>query len=222
VTVGCEFVNQLANQPSVKGAEDEGAIHGVMAVTVVNNVDLLGMGRVQIQIPGQAVMPWARVATPMAGLMRGVFFMPQVGDEVLVAFSRGDLTAPFIIGGLWNGVDRPPSLAPTDAVTKRVIRTPLGHQIEFDEALQTVTITSSTQQKITLDPTKVELSAGLGAASVTVETAGRVVISAAAQVEISAPVLTLQGTKVEVKGDADVTVDGGLHCGIKATLVEIN
>lgn len=220
--MGCDFVNQIANQGCDRDAEDEEAIFGVMPATVVSNIDSLGMGRVQVQIPGQAVMPWARVCSPMAGLARGFYFMPQIGDEVLIAFSRGDTASPYVIGGLWNGVDRPPALLPSDPVTKRVIRTPLGHQIEFDEALQTVTITSSTQQKITLDPLKIELSAGLGTSKVTVETSGRITMQAATQIDLTAPLVNISGGKVEVKGTADVTVGGGVHCAVQAALVEIN
>ena len=51
---------------------------------------------------------WAPVAAPLAGKKRGAFFMPELGDEVLVAFEHGDFDHPFIIGFLWNGVDTPP------------------------------------------------------------------------------------------------------------------
>jgi uncharacterized protein involved in type VI secretion and phage assembly len=138
-------------------------IYGVVLAQVVDNVDFSGLGRVQIHLPFlPEIDPWARVATLMAGMSAvgtryGAYFIPQPGDEVLVAFNHGDVNEPYIIGSLWNGVDRPPTLVPTDAVNKRILRTPQGHEVEFDDLSQSIIITSSTKQKITIDPTKVEL-----------------------------------------------------------------
>ena len=64
-------------------------------------------------LPG--LMPWARLSNMMAGMGRGSFFVPQIGDEVLVAFNHGDVREPYVIGTLWNTMDRPPALSPTDA-----------------------------------------------------------------------------------------------------------
>ena len=52
--------------------------------------------------------PWARVAVPMAGMACGFYFIPDIDDEVLVAFEHGDLDRPFVLGGLWNSDDPPP------------------------------------------------------------------------------------------------------------------
>jgi uncharacterized protein involved in type VI secretion and phage assembly len=73
---------------------------------------------------------WAPVAAALAGKSRGAFFMPEINDEVLVAFDRGDFSHPFIVGFLWNGVDKPPE---QDA-KNRVIITPGGHQLRFEDA----------------------------------------------------------------------------------------
>jgi phage baseplate assembly protein V len=199
-------------------------VYGVVVATVVNNLDSTMEGRVQIHLPwAPGLDPWARVASPMAGLAHGAYFMPQIGQEVLVAFEGGDSAAPYVIGALWNTVDRPPILAPTDAVTKRVLRTPLGHQIDFDEVTQTLTITSTTLQKITLDPARIELSAGLGAASVQVTTAGTVTINASASIELNAPSVTVNGAvAVTIRGGASATVDGGALCTVQGALVKIN
>ena len=45
---------------------------------------------------------------PMAGKERGLVLIPEVGDEVLVAFEREDLRFPYVLGALWNGKDKPP------------------------------------------------------------------------------------------------------------------
>src|SRR5688500_8354972 len=82
---------------------DDTRINGVCTAMVLSNFDSTGEGRVQLMIPWlPGYMPWARVSVPMAGLARGTYFIPQMGDEVLVAFSQGDVREPFVIGSLWN------------------------------------------------------------------------------------------------------------------------
>ncbi|HSA50424.1 MAG TPA: phage baseplate assembly protein V, partial [Yinghuangia sp.] len=114
---------------------------GVAPATVVDNFDLTVSGRVQVSYPWlPGVEPWARVCAPVAGDGSGVWFMPQPNDEVLVAFRNGDVREPYVLGGLWTMTSRPPAVLPTDAKTKRVVRTPVGHRIEIDDALQTISL----------------------------------------------------------------------------------
>ena len=76
----------------------------------------------------------ARVATLMAGGGRGAFFMPEVGDEVVVGFEMGDLSRPVILGALWSDVDSPPSQADTsDSNNVRTIVSRAGHEVTFDD-----------------------------------------------------------------------------------------
>jgi len=84
---------------------------GVTVGIVTNNKDPDGLGRVKATLPwmaDQIETDWARVVTPMAGGSRGVYFLPEVDDEVLVAFEHGDPGSPYVLGGLWNGKDKPP------------------------------------------------------------------------------------------------------------------
>lgn len=85
-------------------------VPGVVPARVVNHNDPRGMGRVQIKYDWmeEAATAWARMTTPSAGGGRGFMFMPEVGDEVLVAFEHGDPERPFVIGALWNGIDSAP------------------------------------------------------------------------------------------------------------------
>jgi uncharacterized protein involved in type VI secretion and phage assembly len=76
----------------------------------------------------------ARVASFAAGKERGAHFMPEVGDEVVVAFELGDINRPVIIGALWSDVDPPPpgiDSSPSNNV--RTLTSRQGHRVTFDD-----------------------------------------------------------------------------------------
>src|SRR5450759_1020992 len=156
------------------GSQTPGRMSGVTTAVVLNNQDPQGLGRVQVKFPTLSdddIGHWARVAVRMGGNQRGTFFLPEVGDEVLVAFEGGDITRPFVLGGLWNGQDNPPDTNADGKNNKRFIKSRSGHlvrlddtdgaekieiidksgnnSITFDTANNTITITSA--QDITLD-----------------------------------------------------------------------
>jgi len=90
------------------GVDAEGRYYGVVVGIVTNNQDPDGMHRVKVRFPWlnqDDESNWARVATVMAGNGRGAYFLPEVDDEVLVAFEHGSVEQPFVIGALWNGKD---------------------------------------------------------------------------------------------------------------------
>jgi len=206
---------------------EEQKIYGVALGMVLNNIDTTGEARVQVLLPWlPGYEPWARLAMLMAGMGRGTYFIPQIGDEVLIAFNHGDVREPYILGTLWNTTDRPPTLLPTDAVTKRAIRTPLGHELVFDDALQSITITTSTQQKLSMGIAEVELAAGTfpppTRASITLDTLGNITISAMKSLTLKAPQIAIDGGVVTVKAKAGATLDGGAQCTIRGLAVDIN
>ena len=86
-------------------------VYGLVVGQVTDIADPDGMFRVKVSLPWLSddyESWWARVAQPGAGSGRGLAWLPEVGDEVLVAFGHGDVRAPYVIGGLYNGVDTPP------------------------------------------------------------------------------------------------------------------
>ena len=118
-------------------------IYGVVTGTVIDAIDPTTLGRVRVQvdsIDSWDLSSWIRVATQMAGFESGAYFIPSLGDEVLIAFEHGDVNAPYIIGSLWNAVTPPPM--PSPLIEQRMIRTPLGNQIGFREAPPAITITT--------------------------------------------------------------------------------
>lgn len=202
------------------GAAAETRFKGVVLGRVVNNIDLLGLHRVQVEIlPGIDV--WAHVAVPVAGSHHGTYLIPQVGDQVVVAFVSGDTRAAVVIGSVWNSPEAVPVSAPTDAVTKRVLRTPAGHELVFDDAAQSVTLTTSTKQKITVDPMKIELSAGGGQAKVTLE-GGRITLEAAISVTLKAPIVSTNAKALDLSASELTRITGSKACEVQAELVKIN
>lgn len=197
-------------------------VFGVVTAMVVNNIDCSGEAKVQLLLPWlPGYMPWARLSTPMAGLGRGTYFIPQIGDEVLVAFNHGDVREPYVLGGTWNSIDRPPALAPTDPVTKRKIRTPLGHELSFDEALQSVTLTSNTMSTVTLDPEQALLSTPT--ASVRIGKAGDVTITASTKLTLSAPVIEISADALlTVSSNGNATVSSAGMCTVKGLPIKLN
>lgn len=89
-------------------------------------------GRLKVEyraIQAGLLSPWAPVAVPMSGKKRGMLFMPEVGDEVLVGFADGEFDHPYVLGFLWNGEQ----VSPETAADQRVIVTPGGHQLRFED-----------------------------------------------------------------------------------------
>ncbi|HEV7607374.1 MAG TPA: phage baseplate assembly protein V [Steroidobacteraceae bacterium] len=196
---------------------------GVTLAKVVSNNDLSGQGRVQISVPSlPGYQPWARVATLSAGSERGSYFIPQTGDEVLVAFNQGDVRDAYVIGSLWNGSDKPPFRAPLDPVNKRAIRTPAGHEVLLDDAERTIVIKTPGGQSITLAPDRIELKVS-DSTKLTLSTSGTVTLEAATQIELKAPTIkaTASGT-LELKATGSGTLDGGASCIVKGVTVAIN
>jgi phage baseplate assembly protein gpV len=202
--------------------EDE-RIYGVVIGRVEDNLDLTGLGRVQLSLTAiPDLKPWARIAAPFAGSGYGHYSLPQEGDEVLVAFERGDPRHPYVIGSLWSMSSRPPAALPTDATDKRIVKTPKGHVIELDDMLQSVTITTSTGQEIKLSPTAIEISAGNGAAKVTVGTAGSISLEGATKISLSAPAISIDAKADLTLSGAAATLKATGLATIKGTSVAIN
>ena len=125
-------------------------VPGVVIGLVTSVNDPLGEGRIQLKFPWLDLddSGWAPIAAPMAGGKRGAFFMPEVDDEVLVAFEHGDFNHPFVVGFLWNGVDKPPETDPKN----RVLLTPGGHTIRLEDGTdKKLIVRSSSGHEIALD-----------------------------------------------------------------------
>src|SRR5204862_7721429 len=93
-------------------------------------------GRVKVRFPwlsNDDESRWARVAATMAGNDRGVYLLPEVEDEVLVAFEHGDISFPYVVGSLWNGKDAPPATNDDGKNNIRVIKSRSGHVVRLND-----------------------------------------------------------------------------------------
>lgn len=123
-------------------------ITGVAIAIVTNNTDPENQGRVRVKYPWLSddnESDWVRISTFMAGKNFGSFFLPDVGNEVLVAFEHGDINSPYILGTLWNGEDIPPSNNKNGKNNIRQIRTRSGHSINFNDN------SNDREEKITIE-----------------------------------------------------------------------
>jgi uncharacterized protein involved in type VI secretion and phage assembly len=152
---------------------------GVVTGTVVDVDDPSAEGRVLVKmpwLPGDNESYWAPVATLMSGDARGSWFMPEVDDEVLIAFDHGNTDQPFVIGYLWNGAQTPPDdggasvrriktvaghlleFHDEDGGHKILLKTAGGQEIELDDTESAITIKTSGSEEVELSPGKVKAS----------------------------------------------------------------
>jgi len=116
--------------------QDSGRYFGVVVGIVTNNQDPNKMARVRVKFPWLSddnESWWARIAVPMAGSGRGTYFLPEVNDEVLVAFEHGDVRSPYVVGALWNGQDAPPENNGDGKNNIRLIHSRSGHLVRLDD-----------------------------------------------------------------------------------------
>lgn len=114
--------------------------HGVFPAIVTDNDDPMDMGRVKVKYPwmnDKLASGWARIVMAGASSERGIHWLPEVNDEVLIAFAYGDINYPYILGYLYNGKDKEPEQSPVKngKVEVRTIKTREGHVVRFTDEL---------------------------------------------------------------------------------------
>ncbi|WP_329477772.1 phage baseplate assembly protein V [Kribbella sp. NBC_01484] len=198
-----------------------GRILGVVAGVVTNNKDPDKLGRVKVRFPWLSDTDeswWARVASPMAGKDRGVFFLPEVDDEVLVLFEHGDPRFPYVIGALWNG-STPPFLTNDDGKNdKRVIRSRSGHTITLndkdgEETIEIVDKTGDNSVVISSKDNKLTISASSDIS----------ITSANGKVSLSGKGIELTSeADIKLKASSGMNLEASGKAVLKGSTVEIN
>jgi phage protein D len=188
---------------------EQSRLMGLVVGVVTDNQDPNGDGRVKVRFPSLSethTSDWARVVSVGGGDQRGLEFVPEVDDEVLVGFELGDVHCPYVLGGLWNGQDAPPTrsdqLIANGHVQKRIIRSRTGHTITLDDADDGgVSIVDKNGNRVVLDSQSNALS---------IEVRGDATLRASGSLTLEAQGhLDIKGLGVKIDGQAaSVDVSG--------------
>jgi phage protein D len=224
----------LVSMGSTNGSASGGGppVTGVVIAQVTNNDDPSRLGRVKLRFPWLSddyESDWARVAHLGAGPSSGAVFLPEVGDEVLVAFEFGEVRRPYVVGGLWNGEDRPTHLDGIfdhGKLKHRGFVSRRGHQVLlYDDPSKSGIALLSSDGKL-----KVELD----------ETGGQIVISCQGKVKVSSmESMTLESqqdiairaqtgitiesqAQLSLRGQAGLAAESSAETAISGAIVKIN
>lgn len=200
-------------------------IMGIVLGLVTNNQDPEKMGRVKVKFPWfnqQYESEWARVSTFMAGKERGAFFLPEVGDEVIVAFDNGDICYPYVIGSLWNGIDKPPESNSDGKNNIRKIKSRSGHEIIFDDSQkkEKIEIHTKAGHDILLDDSageeKIEIKDKTGDNSIQIDSVQN------SMKILSKSKISIKAGSIEIESNGMMSIKAGAALTIKGATVNIN
>ena len=184
--------------------------YGVVVGIVTNNQDPENMHRVKVRFPwlsNDVESNWARVAAPMSGKGRGAYFLPEIDDEVLVAFEHGQVDHPFVVGCLWNGKDNAPESNADAENNHRTLRSRSGHVLRFNDKSgnETIEIIDKTgNNKVIIDSAN---------NSITIEANSDITIKS------SNGKLTMQANGIEMKSQMGVSVEAAQNMDLKANAI---
>jgi uncharacterized protein involved in type VI secretion and phage assembly len=226
--------NQLLNSRS-SHRPGSSRIDGIVVGLVTNLNDDDNLGRVKVKFPWlvdakdvEIESTWAKVAAPMAGQdKKGFYYLPEINDEVVLAFEHGDPNRPYIIGVLWNNTDKPPApnneVVKDGKVIKRIIQSRLGHKIVFDDSndAPSILIMDKTgNNSIFIDSSKNNMDVKVKG-NLSVEVGGNISIKATGKIDIEANQDITQKTKakytVEAMRSASITANMDLKLEGKLT-----
>jgi phage baseplate assembly protein V len=207
--------------PKLEGPRDANRIYGVVVGIVTNNKDPQGMARVKVKLPALSddyETQWARLVTPMAGNDRGLYYLPEVNDEVLVAFEDGIIERPFVLGAVWNGKDKPPESNSDGQNNMRTTKSRSGHIIRLDdtaggEKVQIIDKTGNNLMVISSSDNTIHISAN---SDITIESKTGKLKMSAVGVEITST------TDVKIQANATIDIQATGQTSIQGALVKLN
>jgi uncharacterized protein involved in type VI secretion and phage assembly len=233
--------------------------YGIVTGIVVDLDDPRQLGRVRVNFPDLADMEtdgvameagkkransnWARLATLMAGRERGSYFIPEINDEVIVAFEHGDLNHPIVLGAVWNNEDKPPMQM--DRASKndiRAIYSRSGHKIVLNDSSDQPSIRigdKDDKNSIFIDLAKTAMQIKVEG-DLTIEAGGKITIKAGDTLTIEAQSdlkLTTQAnlnanagralnleanSAASLKGQSGVAIESSGQSSVKGATVSVN
>lgn len=213
----------------LQASQQDNRFLGVTIGIVTNNKDDEALGRVKVSFPwlsDEIESQWARVATPMAGNEMGIFFLPEVGDEVLIAFQNGMMDYPYVIGSLWNGKQKPPETNSDGKNNLRFVKSRSGHIFRLDDTEgkeKIEVIDKSGKNTIVIDVSSNTIK-------ITAEGPLELVAKQDIKLESSSGNINISGNNIEIKarsnakieatGNSDLKANGQMN--IKGAMVNIN
>ena len=198
------------------------ASYSVIPAVVTQNDDDHHLGRVKVRFPwmdAEQESDWIHVASPSAGRQRGIFFVPEVDDLVLIAFAFGRLDRAYVIGSLWSTADKPPA----EDRHRRTIRSASGHAITLDDTPDAGSISivdSSGKNRIVLDA-KTNTITLESDGELTIKAKGKLELSSDAEVSIRGKEISIEATgEAALKGSA-VAIDGPSGVNVNSGALEV-
>lgn len=234
------------------GGRSTSVVHGfngvVVGLVTNNNDSEKKLGRVKVKFPwldDNQESHWARIATPDAGPGRGMMWIPEVNDEVLIAFEHGDINRPYVLGGLWNGKDEMPvplsdAVGGDGKVNQRIIKSRSGHVIIMDDTQGKESITirdKSEKNEIVIDSAKNTISLKVDDA-INVEAKGKITFKSSmddfiiecknfkvnaqqnSEIKANAKILVQSTGQLEMKG-MQATLEGTVKAEVKGAMVGV-
>ena len=227
------FTEQINPLSDTSGSGDLNSLGGLQTGIITDIIDADGDFRIRLRLPmvnSQEDGVYARLATLDAGNKRGTFFMPEVGDEVVVGFMNNNPAQPVILGMLHSSKNAAP-LQPESANNKKgyvsrseikiliddgeksiTIQTPGGHIFVMNDNEKSIKLTDSNSNKITMEQS-----------GITIESATALTLKAATTLSISAPQLSAKADgELKMEGGGSTKVSSSGVMTIQGSIVNIN
>jgi uncharacterized protein involved in type VI secretion and phage assembly len=205
--------------PSEVDLEAGGHVKGLATAIVRQNKDDSGHVCVRVSYPWHSEPRQsypARVAMPMAGKNRGMYFVPEVNDEVVVGFIKGSLERPLVIGSVWNGPDASHEKNSDGNNDKRFIRSRKGHKLLFDDGSKgVVQVELNDGKKLRIDDDGITLEDDKGNRLMLKSGSGDVTLEAKGR-------LTLKGKSVSIESTGQLNLESKGAATLKGSVVNIN
>jgi len=212
-------------------ALNQNKMQGVVIGIVTDIVDPQKLGRVKVEYPwlpqdGRAKLGsnWARLAAPGAGANRGLFFTPEVQDEVLIAFEQGDINHPYVIGALWSNKKKPPQAKGQIVdkgkkyINQRIVRSRSGHIIIFDDTAgqEKIIIEDKTKKNTIVIDSKANSMLIKAKGNLTLEAGGKLTLKSNQDFSIETK------TKGSIKASTSINMQGQTAVTVKAGMSQLD
>lgn len=230
----------VEEQPDIEAPPAAGLVPGIHGLQIgkVKKIDQDPDGETRIQVDVPMIAPsgdgvWARIASPYATKNAGIFFMPEIGDEVILGFVNNDPSFPMIVGSLYSSQRTPPftpdqpntnkaivtnaQLKITMDDVKKVIQisTPGGHIVTMSDDQKSITIVDSNSNKMEMASAGINISSP---GNITIKATGQIQMEAQTNVSIKATAnLSMEGLNVSAKAQVALQAQGQAQAELSAS-----